>query len=69
MARGAIVDPATHRLNQDVVATVNLKILDFSFTGNKIEKIGCLADNVRDDASVIKTIERISFAKNIEFRL
>ena len=69
LARGAIVDPATHRLNQDVVATVNLKILDFSFTGNKIEKIGCLADNVRDDASVIKTIERISFAKNIEFRL
>ena len=54
-----------------IVATVNCKIKDFTFSGSKIEKVTCNLSGgpaLKDDTSVFKGVKTYAFAKNIEFR-
>ena len=49
-----------------ISAIVNLKIKDYSFSGNNVEKISVSGTK---DESVYKGVKHVSYAKNIEFRL
>jgi hypothetical protein len=54
-----------------IVAIVNLKIKDYTFSGNKIEKISCNltgGSTSKDDTTVFKGVKTHSYAKNMEFR-
>ena len=55
-----------------IIAILNLKIKDYTFSGSKIEKISCNLSGgsiSKDDSTVFKGLRAVSYAKNIEYRL
>eukprot|EP00347_Sterkiella_histriomuscorum_P011734 403371311 len=58
-------------LGAGIVAEVNAKIKDYSFTGSKIDKIICsqTGNMNKDDPSIFRGVKNIAYAKNIEYRL
>ena len=63
-------DSSLNELPSSIVANVNLKIKDYTFTGNQIEKIVCnLQGNLsKDDQSVFRGYKSYAFARNVEYR-
>ena len=55
-----------------IVAVLNCKIREFSFTGSKIEKVSCNLSGgplSKDDGTVFKGVKTMAYAKNVEYRL
>ncbi|CDW71748.1 clathrin adaptor complexes medium subunit-like protein [Stylonychia lemnae] len=63
-------DSQINELPSNIIAIVNIKIKDYTFTGNQIEKIICnLQGNLsKDDQTVFRGYKCYAFAKNIEYR-
>lgn len=56
-------------LSSYIVAIVNLKIKETTFSGSKIEKVVAnLTGSAKDDSTIFKGVRSVSYAKNIEFR-
>ena len=58
-------------INAGLIAVVNARIKDYSFSGSKIDKITCsLTGNTsKDDASIYRGYKNTAFVKNLEYRL
>lgn len=58
-------------LSSHVIAVVNLKILKYTFSGARIERVAVnqkgttSISNFKDDVSVQRTIKRLSYAKDV----
>lgn len=64
-------DSSLNELPGNIVAIVNLRIKEYSFSGSVIEKVSCNltgGSTSKDDSSVFKGIKITSHAKNIEYR-
>jgi len=63
-------DGSNRSLSGSLVASVCMKIPQYSFSGSLIEKVTCnLEGSSKDDATVFKGVKQTAFVRNLEFRL